>query len=106
MRPVIVGGAQAPQLAAQLAQANVPVVLEPLQNLPGTFDQLGATLENAARLHRAGVAVMFTHFSAGTNTAHKVRQGAGIAVAHGLPWDAALGPPDGAPPCVTWSLAA
>ena len=90
VRPVIVGGAQAPQLAAQLAQANVPVVLEPLQNLPGTFDQLGATLENAARLHRAGVAVMFTHFSAGTNTAHKVRQGAGIAVAHGLPWDAAL----------------
>ena len=37
-----------------------------------------------------GRAVMFTHFSAGTNQAHKVRQGAGVAVAHGLPWDAAL----------------
>jgi imidazolonepropionase-like amidohydrolase len=33
---------------------------------------------------------MFSHFTASTNTAHKVRQGAGVAVAHGLPWDAAL----------------
>jgi imidazolonepropionase-like amidohydrolase len=90
LRPVIVGGAQAPRLAAQLAQANVPVVLDPLQNLPGTFDQLGETLENAAQLHRAGVPVVFTHFVAPTNNAHKVRQAAGVAVAHGLPWDAAL----------------
>lgn len=88
--PVIIGGAQAPQVASLLAQSKVPVVLEPLQNLPGTFDQLGASLENAARLQRAGVPILFTHFSAGTNAAHKVRQGAGIAVAHGLPWDAAL----------------
>lgn len=90
VRPVIVGGAQAPQLAALLARTKVPVVLEALLDLPGTFDQIGATLENAARLQRAGVPIMFTHLSAGTNTAHKVRQGAGVAVAHGLPWDAAL----------------
>jgi hypothetical protein len=88
--PVIIGGAQAPQVASALAQAKVPVVLEPLQNLPGTFDQLGASLENAAQLQRAGVPILFTHLAAGTNTAHKVRQGAGNAVAHGLPWDAAL----------------
>jgi hypothetical protein len=90
VRPVIIGGAQAPQVAALLAQAKVPVILEPLQNLPGTFDQLGSSLENAAKLQRAGVPILFTHLSADTNTAHKVRQGAGIAVAHGLPWDAAL----------------
>jgi hypothetical protein len=88
--PVIIGGAQAPQVASQLAQARVPVVLEALQNLPGSFDQLGSTLENAALLQRAGVPIVFTHFSADTNTAHKVRQGAGVAVANGLPWDAAL----------------
>lgn len=90
VKPVIIGGAQAPQVAQMLAQGKVPVVLEPLLNLPGQFNQIGATLENAARLHRAGVPIMFTHFSAGTNTAHKVRQGAGVAVAHGLPWEAAL----------------
>jgi len=90
VKPVIVGGAQASQVATLLARSKVPVVLEPLLALPGTFDQLGASMENAAQLHRAGVPVMFTHFSAGTNQSHKVRQGAGVAVAHGLPWDAAL----------------
>jgi hypothetical protein len=90
VKPVIVGGAQAPQVAELLASARVPVVLEPLLDLPGTFDQIGATLENAARLQRAGVPIMFTHFAAGTNQAHKVRQGAGVAVANGLPHDAAL----------------
>ncbi len=90
VKPVIVGGAQASQVASLLARSKVPVVLEPLLALPGTFDQLGASMENAAQLQRAGVPILFTHFSAGTNQAHKVRQGAGVAVAHGLPWDAAL----------------
>ena len=87
---MIVGGAQAAQLAPELARARVPVVLDALGNLPATFDHLGASLDSAARLHKAGVPVMFTHFTAATNTAHKMRQGAGVAVAHGLPWDAAL----------------
>jgi imidazolonepropionase-like amidohydrolase len=90
VHPVIIGGAQAWKVAALLAKSKVPVVLDPFADLPGTFDQLGATLENAARLHRAGVPVVFTHFSMPTHAAHKVRHGAGLAVAHGLPWDAAL----------------
>lgn len=89
-RPVIVGGAQAWQVAGLLAQAKVPVVLDPLVNLPGSFDQLGASLENAARLHRAGVRIAFTYLSDGTHNARKVRQAAGIAVANGLPWEAGL----------------
>ena len=90
VRPVIVGGSQAWRVAPLLAKSRVPVVLDPFVNLPGTFDQLGATMENAARLHRAGVPVTFTHFVAPTNNAHKVRQAAGVAVAHGLPAEAAL----------------
>jgi len=89
-RPVIVGGAQAWQVAGLLAQAKVPVVLDPLVNLPGSFDQLGASLENAARLHRAGVRIAFTYFNDGTHNARKVRQAAGNAVANGLPWEAGL----------------
>jgi hypothetical protein len=88
VRPIIVGGAQAWQVAPLLAKAQVPVVLNPLVDLPGDFDQLGATMENAARLHRAGVKVSFT--TGETHNARKVRQAAGVAVAHGLPWDAAL----------------
>jgi hypothetical protein len=89
-QPVIVGGAEAWQVAGQLAAARVPVVLDPLVNLPDTFDQLGASLENAARLHRAGVPIAFTYLTDGTHNARKVRQSAGVAVALGLPWDAAL----------------
>lgn len=89
-RPVIVGGAQAWQVAGTLAQAQVPVILDPLVDLPDSFDRIGATLENAARLHAAGVRIAFTNLNDGTHNARKVRQAAGVAVAHGLPFDAAL----------------
>ena len=89
-RPVIVGGAQAWQVAGQLAQAKVPVILDPLVDLPDSFDQIGASLENAARLHKAGVRIAFTNLNDGTHNARKVRQAAGVAVANGLPWEAAL----------------
>jgi N-acyl-D-aspartate/D-glutamate deacylase len=89
-RPVIVGGAQAWQVAGLLAQAKVPVILDPLVDLPDSFDQIGATLDNAARLHQAGVRIAFTNLNDGTHNARKVRQAAGVAVAHGLPFAAAL----------------
>jgi imidazolonepropionase-like amidohydrolase len=89
-RPVVIGGAQAWRVAGPLAQAKVPVVLDPLVDLPDSFDQIGATLENAARLHQAGVRIAFTNLNDGTHNARKVRQAAGVAVAHGLPRDAAL----------------
>ncbi|MGQ0800213.1 MAG: amidohydrolase family protein [Pseudomarimonas sp.] len=90
-RPVIVGGVEAWRVASELAAAKVPVVLDPLQNLPASFDRLGASMENAARLHAAGVPIAFTNANDGTHNARKLRQSAGNAVAHGLPWDAALG---------------
>lgn len=75
-------------VADELASAGVPVLLDPLLNLPGNFDRLGARLDNAALLHEAGVTVAFS--GAGTHNARKQRQAAGNAVANGLPWDAAL----------------
>jgi len=89
IKPVIVGGAEAWIVADELAAAKVPVILDALINLPDSFDQIGARLDNAALLHRAGVKVAFTHFSESHN-ARKVRQVAGNAAAHGLPKDAAL----------------
>ena len=46
-------------VAGQIAEAKVPVLLDPLNNLPESFESLGATLENAARLHKAGVTIAF-----------------------------------------------
>jgi hypothetical protein len=88
MKPVISGGAEAWLVAGDLAAGNVPVLLNPLQNLPTDFDRLASRLDNAALLQRAGVRIGF--LSDGSHNARKVRQHAGNAVAHGLPWEAGL----------------
>lgn len=89
-QPVIAGGVEAWVVADELARAKVPVLLDALENLPGSFDRLGARLDNAARLHAAGVPVAFTQSGDATHNARKIRQVAGNAVANGLPWEAAL----------------
>lgn len=85
---VISGAAEGWLVADELAAAGVPVLLNALANLPASFETLGATLANAARLHRAGVTLAFMSGSA--HGAANLRQDAGNAVAHGLPWEAAL----------------
>ena len=87
-RAIINGGAEAWMVAPQLAAANVPVILNPLDNTASSFDEVGARLDNAQRLHAAGVTVLFSMNDA--HNARKIRQAAGNAVAHGLPWNEAL----------------
>ncbi len=88
MKPVVAGGAEAWVVARELADAGVPVILDPLENLPNDFDRLGARFDNAKILHEAGVRIAFSQ----TDSFHlrKNRQLAGNAVAHGLPWEAGL----------------
>ena len=90
LRAVIKGGTEAWRVASELAAAHIPVVLNPLDDLPSSFDGVGATLENAAKLNRAGVKIAFSLDDPQPHNIRKVRQTAGIAVAHGLPWEAGL----------------
>ena len=90
VRIAIASGIEAWKLAPELARAQVPVFVDALADLPSDFDQIGATLENAARLHAAGVQVAFTQAGDASHNARKVRQHAGNAVANGLPWEAGL----------------
>ena len=85
---VISGGAEAWMVADQLAAAHVPVLLNPLEDLPAHFETLGATLKNAARLQKAGVLIAFA--TGDTHNARNMTQAAGNAVANGLPWLDAL----------------
>lgn len=88
----IQGGAEAWRLGRELAAAKIPVLLDPLSNLPDRFERIGARLDNAALLHRAGVTLGIAA-SPGSDDAHQARlvlQLAGNAVANGLPWDAAF----------------
>jgi hypothetical protein len=88
LQAVISGGAEAWMVAKQLAVAEVPVLLNPLTNLPGNFDSLGSRLDNAAILHAAGVMVAIN--GAGSHNARKQRQMAGNAVSYGLPHEAGI----------------
>jgi imidazolonepropionase-like amidohydrolase len=90
LNPVITGGAEAWMVADRLARAEVPVLIDPLINLPYDFDQLGARLDNAALLNKAGVNIGFINAGDNTHNARVVRYRAGVAVAYGLPWQAAL----------------
>jgi imidazolonepropionase-like amidohydrolase len=74
-------------VAREIAAANVPVVINPMNNLPG-METLGITLENAARLNAAGVQVSFATFDA--HNSRNLKQLAGNAVSYGMPYDAAL----------------
>jgi hypothetical protein len=88
MKAIIAGGDEAWEVAKELAKADVPVILNPFDDLPADFDHLGSTLDNAARLHQAGVRIAFSGLE--TPQARLTRQLAGNAVAHGLPPEAAL----------------
>ena len=90
VRIAIEGGTEAWKLAPQLAAAKVPVFVNPLADLPANFDQINATMENAARLRAAGVAVSFAQEGDASHNARKIRQLAGNAVANGLPWEDGL----------------
>jgi Amidohydrolase family len=90
LHAVVRGAPEAWRVAAELAQADVAVILDPLDDLPENFDSVGATLENAARLQKAGVKIVFSFGDPQPHNIRKLRQAAGIAVAHGLPWEAAL----------------
>lgn len=88
VRLVIAGGAEAWEVAGDLAAANVPVILKAMTDLPSSFESLGARFDNAAKLDAAGVDVVIT--SEDTHNARTVRQEAGLAASFGLPKDKAL----------------
>ncbi|UQA62051.1 amidohydrolase family protein [Polyangium aurulentum] len=88
LRPVIAGGAEAWKVAARLSAEKVPVMVNPIEPGPKSFDELGSRADNAALLHAAGVPVVIT--TGDTHNARKLRQLAGNAVRAGLPHEAAI----------------
>jgi len=82
IRLVVNGGAEAWMVANELALANVAVIIDPLDNLPSSFESLAIKFEGATILNEAGVKLMFTNRS--SHNAYLVRQSAGIAVAYGM----------------------
>ena len=87
LKLVLAGAQEAWQIAAELARADVPVLVEPLDNIP-SYDALGVRYENAGLLAKAGVKIALLETD--THNARNLRQEAGNAVAYGMSWEQAL----------------
>jgi imidazolonepropionase-like amidohydrolase len=87
LKLILLGAAEGWRISSELARRKIPVVVKPLTDIP-SFDALGATLENPARLSNAGVVLVLSSFD--THNARNLRQEAGNAISYGLDRDAAL----------------
>lgn len=90
IRLMILGAAEGWRVADQLAASKIPVIVNPLANLPDRFEILAATLENAGRLSKAGVTVAIADPGEATHNTRFIQQLAGNAVANGMDWDDAF----------------
>lgn len=98
LKLVLVGVAEGWIVANEIAAAGVPVIVDPMEDLPVSFEQLGATQSNAGRMTDAGVKVAIGGLSGGTGEQPRnAAQFAGNLVsltripgATGLTWGEAL----------------
>ena len=87
LRLILAGVAEGWMIASEIAAAGVPVLVEPLDNIP-SYDALGIRYENAPLLAKGGVKVALMETA--TENTRDLRQQAGNAVASGMPWEQAL----------------
>ncbi len=64
---VLVGASEGWLVASEIAAARVPVIADALDDLPASFEQLGATQSNVGRMAAAGVKVAIGRMSGGTD---------------------------------------
>ena len=81
---IIGGAAEGWWVADRLAEADIPVIIDPLVYGPGSFDERAARPDNAARLVEAGVKVSLTSGFGDIHNVRVLRQVAGNAVRGGL----------------------
>ncbi|WP_271439783.1 amidohydrolase family protein [Pontixanthobacter luteolus] len=94
---VLVGVSEGWIVARQIAASGVPVIADPLDDLPSSFEQLGATQSNVGRMVDAGVKVALGGLSGGITGPRTAPQFAGNLVAlqkvpraSGLTWGEAF----------------
>lgn len=79
---------EAPLVLTELASANIPVIIDPMDNIPDSFDELASSLDLASILDKAGIVIMFS--TQRSHNYHLMRQGAGNAVAYGMNYNHAI----------------
>ncbi len=87
---IIAGADDAVVVKDELAKAEVPVIISAMSDLPGSFDSLHASLDNAGKLEQAGVKVILTIKGDSAHNLYQLRFDAGNAVSYGMSREAAL----------------
>ena len=85
---IIMGAQEAGLVAAKLAEHNIPLIFDPMNNIPESFDELASNIQMASKLEEVGIQMMFT--VSRSHNYHLIRHGAGVAVANGLSYGAAI----------------
>ena len=85
---VLAGIEDAPLVLKSLVESNIPVIINPMDNIPDSFDELSSSLKLASVLNKAGVKIIFD--SDRSHNYHLIRQGAGNAVAYGMDYNDAI----------------
>ena len=79
---------EAPMVLDELKESNTPVIIDPMDNIPNSFDELGSSLNLGKILDDAGIPIMFS--TQRSHNYHLMRQGSGNAVAHGMSYETAI----------------
>ena len=88
---IILDGATEGWLVAdQIAAAGVPVLLNPVANLPSNLERRAARMQTAAALDAAGVTIAIKGNEGSNHRARETRYNAGNAVSHGLSYESAI----------------
>ena len=82
------GAQEASLVADQLAESKIPLIVNPINNIPNSFDELASNINLSSRLEDEGILLMFN--ASRDHNYHLIRQGAGIAVANGMSYGGAI----------------
>ena len=85
---VIMGAQEATLVIEQLKNSDIPLIVNPINNIPNSFDELASNINASARLEDAGITLMFN--APRDHNYHLIRQGAGVAVANGMSYSGAI----------------
>ena len=85
---IIMGAQEASLVADQLAESKIPLIVNPINNIPNSFDELASNINLSSRLEDEGILLMFN--ASRDHNYHLIRQGAGIAVANGMSYGGAI----------------
>ena len=85
---IIMGAQEATLVSTQIAESKIPLIVNPINNIPNSFDELASNINASARLEQAGISLMFN--APRDHNYHLIRQGAGVAVANGMSYVGAI----------------